>query len=406
MLLSTGPAPDQGVAPALCLTRYAMLSRRSGARAHPSVCWLSGSGSRAHVWASLRWVDTSGKGTMTAAAELAALRRTEETRTALRRVQRQLEKAKATKEDLAAEVYRAARDAAEGIELPPIPKPAPQKTKGTPEIAIAVLSDWQLAKVTPTYNSDVCEKRVGEYAQAVEMFTAMHRAAVPVRELRVYVLGDIVEGELIFPGQAHRIDSSLYAQVVERGPTILATFLRRMAATFERIHVVTCIGNHGAIGGRSRREMHPETNADAMLYEITRLLTRDEKRITWTPSVVRGERLWHAMDTIGDRRYFLFHGDQVRGGFLGGYSWYGFGQKLLKWSGTRDIGAFDYSFSGHFHTPVRFKAGPITHYGNGTTESSNTYALEQLAAQGEPSQWLLFAHPRRGIVSEHEVRLG
>lgn len=343
---------------------------------------------------------------MSAQSDIAALQRQEETRAALRRVQRQLEKARATKEELAETVYRAARDAAEGIELPPIPKAKITTTaKGTPETAIAVLSDWQLGKRTPTYSSDVCEKRMERYAEAVEQFTAMHRAAVPVKELRIYLLGDLVEGELIFPGQAHRIDSSLYAQVVERGPTILATFLRRMAAIFEHVHVVTCIGNHGALGGRSRREMHPETNADAMLYEVARLLTRDEKRITWAPNVSRGERQWYALDRIGDHRYFLFHGDQIRGGFLGGYSWYGFGRKLLQWSATADIGAFSYSFSGHFHTPVRMKAGPITHYGNGTTESSNTYALEQLAAQGEPSQWLLFAHPKRGVVSEHEVRL-
>ena len=29
-----------------------------------------------------------------------------------------------------------------------------------------------------------------------------------------------------------------------------------------------------------------------------------------------------------------------------------------------------------------------------------------LAAQGTPSQWLLFAHPKHGVTSEHEVHLG
>ena len=69
-------------------------------------------------------------------------------------------------------------------------------------------------------------------------------------------------------------------------------------------------------------------------------------------------------------------------------------------------GTFDYAFSGHFHTPVRTYLNGITHWGNGTTESSNTYAAEELASAGEPCQWLLFAHPERGVTAEYLIRLG
>lgn len=324
-------------------------------------------------------------------------------RESLRRTLRDLERSKASRAELVGAVYQAAKDACSSLELPPIPKPKVDKRKAS-ETAIAVLSDWQLAKVTPSYNSDLCEKRINQYGEKVVSLTDIQRADHPVTDLRVYLLGDLVEGEMIFPGQSWRVDASLYAQVVEKGPRILGAFLRRMLSHFERVHVVGVIGNHGALGGRARKEYHPESNADSMLMEVTRLVTEREEgehRITWAPNATRGERHWYAIDAIGNKRFFLFHGDQIKGGFAG-WPWYAFGRKLQGW---KDLYGFDYSLSGHFHTPVRFKVGAATHWGNGTTESDNTYAAEMLAAHGTPSQWLLFCHPKIGVTAEYQVHL-
>lgn len=612
---------------------------------------------------------------------------------------------------MAEAAYQAVSDAMQDLRLPPVKPPKKDARKRASEVAVAVLSDWQLAKTTPSYDTAVCERRVKEYAEKVKELTNIQRADHPVSELRVYLLGDLVEGELIFPGQAHRIDSSLYRQVVVDGPRILGSFLRDMLAEFASVRVEGCIGNHGcgqesmravtpeglkrwdelfegdlvmsaddsgnrtwepvqevvafhhsgpmvrlrnargpnlgltmdhrvvgrdsktkrwverradnlramevlsaaknsepdadisdvsirlaawcftdshrnkrgewsfyqrasaaprldkllleagiqhrrytrervspfggesepsvewhlrrqesdmlsaivphrdrlpawcwelsenqvrvllqewvdtdgtlpngaswaiycsktrlredlmrlcamnglrasaseyrpghwrlnisdtmvtninpkknvstenydgvvwcvrvpsgrffvedngricltgnSIGGRSRRDMHPETNADAMMYEVVKGMFADEKRLTWGPNMDSGERKWYFLDRIGTKKFFGFHGDQIKGGFAG-WPWYGFGKKLLGW---RDKFGFDYSLSGHFHTPVRFLAGGGTHWGNGSTESDNTYALEMLAAQGNPSQWLLFTHPKKGITAEYEVHL-
>jgi hypothetical protein len=328
-------------------------------------------------------------------------------RTALRRTVRDLENAKVSREELVAAVYNAAKDATAAMEIKPVPPAKKDIRQKHEEVAIAVLSDWQLSKKTPTYNSDICQKRIERYAEKVITITRIQRADHPVKNLRVYLLGDIVEGEMIFPGQAHLIDASLYSQVVERGPEILSGFLRSMAAEFEHVHVVSVVGNHGALGGRSRKDYHPESNADAMLSEVTRLILKPEEaagRITWAPNVLRGERRWYAVDRIGDKGYMLFHGDQVKGGFAG-WPWYGFAKKIMGWRMGAIQEPFDYSLSGHFHTPVRMLVGGITHWGNGSTESTNTYAAEQLAAQGTPSQWLLYSHLKRGVSAEYEIHL-
>ena len=239
----------------------------------------------------------------------------------------------------------------------------------------------------------------------MERLVEIQRGDHPCRELRVYLLGDLVEGELIFPQQSHRIDASLFQQVCRDGPEILATFLRRMAGLFDKVRVVSVIGNHGAIAGPFRKQMHPESNADSMLYEIAAKITADEKRIEWAPTFTSGERHWFAVDKISDRHAFLlFHGDQARGGFAG-FPWYAFGKRLHGWRNGGVPEPFDYAVCGHFHTPTRMTLNTITLWANGSTESDNTYANEELAACGHPSQWLLFCHPEHGVTAEYEVRM-
>jgi hypothetical protein len=316
------------------------------------------------------------------------------------RLLRQLDKAKASREELVDAVYRAARDAASTLVIQPVTLPSKDKRKGKPEVAVAMLSDWQLGKKTPSYTSEECERRVERYADKVLRLADIQRSDHPVRELRVWLLGDLVEGELIFPGQSHRIDASLYRQVVVDGPRILGNFLRTMLGAFDRVHVTAVIGNHGAIGGPVRRESHPETNADMMLARIVSDTIIDP-RLTWTLADPAGERGWYAIDRIGNYSCLLFHGDQIRGGFAG-FPFYGLAKKVWGWSTS--IGAeFNDVALGHWHTPTRVTLNTVTARVNGSTESDNTYALEQLAAAGRPSQWLYFVEPDKGRVSAEYV---
>ena len=316
----------------------------------------------------------------------------------LNRALRDLDKAKAKNEELVAAVYRAAKDAASTLIIPPVAKPTPDKRKGSPEVAICLLADWQWGKVTPEYNSDIAGERIERYAEKAVKLIDLQRAHHPVKEARIYLLGDLLEGEEIFPGQAHRIDASLYSQLF-RGAEALAKLVRSIAAAVPSVKVVGTIGNHGALGGPIRRSYHPETNADAMLMNVARMLVSD-KRVEWPETFVAGERAWYATDDVLGKRWFLFHGDQIKGGAFG-FPWYGFGKKLLGWATS--VSPFTYSASGHFHVPVRFVMNAITHWGAGSTESANTFAQEYLASGGQrASQWLLF-QGEEGVTAEYQV---
>lgn len=326
-------------------------------------------------------------------------------RAELGRAVRQLADEKRRTEQLVRAVYDAAHAAVAGMTLKPVPPPKLGKATGGEEVAVVVLSDWQLAKVTPTYNSEVCAERVERMAAKVLELTEIQRAHHPVRRCHVWLLGDLVEGEMIFPGQPWLVDSSLYVQV-QRAAELVERFVRRMLGSFGEVRVTGVIGNHGSMGGRGRRDYNPETNFDRLAYSIARTMfdRAGEKRVTFAIPEGGRERNWYAVDRIGNYSSLLFHGDQIRG--HSGIPFYGFHKRVLGWKTGAIRESFTDATCGHFHTPTRLTLNALTVRVNGTTESDNTYASEQLAAMGEPSQWLLYVRPDKGrVTAEYLVQL-
>ncbi len=329
---------------------------------------------------------------------------TVELRRALREAQRKLEAHRATRAEYMETLYRAGRDAALAIDLAAIPKPTVDRRKGTPETAVVLLGDWQLGKRTPTYTSDIAADRIRLMARKVATLTAIQRADHPVNECHVRLLGDMVEGETIFPGQSFQIDSSLYAQHF-RVAELTVEFIRSMLTLFRSVHVTAVIGNHGRIGRRG--EYNLETNADRFAYRTAQLILRDEPRVTWNIPEGDGESYWYAIDRIGDVGSLTFHGYNLKG--HAGFPWYGLGKKVGGWAlgaieEWHSLGVTEVDF-GHWHQPTRVTLNRITARCNGSTESTNLYAQENLAAMGRPSQGLRFVHPRRGTTCEYTVYL-
>lgn len=322
------------------------------------------------------------------------------------------EKLKTKKESLADAVYRAVAD---DIKISRINEPyevvkSPKKDRRSSrskEVAVAVLADWQLAKVTPDYNTQVCEERIEKFAGKIKELVEIQRADHPVNELHVWILGDIVEGELIFPGQSFLVDGGLYRQVTIDGPRILKNFLVSMLEEFEHVHVVAVIGNHGRLTGKSKADYDPESNADRMLYQIVQLIFEDEPRITFNIPDGRGERNFYAIDNIGKYSSLLIHGDQfntINSVSLIKSKVYGWKVGAIQKTVNDEDGFgiyehFDDVFMGHFHTPSKFTFNTVQLRVSGSPESTNTFAIERLGAVARPSQPLLFVHPDKGIVT-------
>ena len=327
------------------------------------------------------------------------------TQAALNRALRALDRAKQSSEDIVAAVYRAVDDNLKALSFGTITKPPRDRRKGDDETAVITFSDLQLGQVTASYNSETAEQRVQQYADKIIRLTELQRASHPIRRAKLYLLGDLIEGELIVPSHPHQVDSSVYAQVALNGPRILTDFIRRMLECFEAVDVVSVPGNHGDVGGPARKMYNPETNFDRMLSTIVRLTfeASNERRVSFTIPDGYGRSSWYAVDYVGDVGFLLWHGHQARR--TSSSSHLPFYKLVMGWRSGAIPEPFSVSICGHHHTPTFLTMNSVQHYINGTFASDSEYAVERLASNSKAAQWLLFCQPGRGVTASYLVNL-
>jgi hypothetical protein len=311
------------------------------------------------------------------------------------RVQKQLLQAKQRTDELVEVTHQAAHDATLAMgPITPVKAPDLTKSKKKPEVALWHLTDWQGAKKTPSYNSQVMYERVMNFAEKAVKISDIMRADHPVNDCVIMFGGDMVEGLFNFPSQAFEIDATLFEQYVNVSK-LLVDVVRYALTNYQKVTVVPEWGNHGRIG--SKRDNVPRSdNFDRMCYELARQLLKGEKRLTWQECPDDIQRV-----EIGNYKALLIHGDEVgRNGFASPAA-------IVQHANRWKSGAYDPSFAwrdlyiGHYHThaewPMANGLGSV--YQTGSTESENRYAGVMLAASATPSQRLHFVDPVKGRVT-------
>jgi hypothetical protein len=316
-----------------------------------------------------------------------------ELRDALIRVQKQLQKQKQRTDELVTASHQAAYDAMLSMgKIKDVVPPAIDKRKSRGEVALWHMTDWQGAKKTASYNSEVMRTRVLEFAAKAIRVTEIQRADHPVKECTIMFGGDMVEGLFNFPGQAFEIDSTLFEQYVNVS-RLCVDVVRVALSNYEKVTVVPEWGNHGRIG--SKRDNVPRSdNFDRMCYELARQLLQGEKRLVWQDCPEDIQRV-----EIGNYKALLIHGDEVgRGGFASPGA-------IVQHANRWRSGAYPWDFRdvyiGHYHTHAEWAManGQGSVYQTGSTESDNRYAGVLLAASATPSQRLHFIDPDKGRVT-------
>ena len=316
-----------------------------------------------------------------------------ELRDALIRVQKQLQKQKQRTDELVTASHQAAYDAMLSMgKIQNVPAPVIDKRKAKGEVALWHMTDWQGAKKTASYNSEVMRDRVLEFAAKAVRVTEIQRADHPVKDCTIMFGGDMVEGLFNFPGQAFEIDSTLFEQYVNVS-RLCVDVVRYALSNYEKVTVVSEWGNHGRIG--SKRDNVPRSdNFDRMCYELARQLLQGEKRLVWQDCPEDIQRV-----EIGNYRALLIHGDEVgRGGFASPGA-------IVQHANRWRSGAYPWDFRdvyiGHYHTHAEWAManGQGSVYQTGSTESDNRYAGVLLAASATPSQRLHFIDPDKGRVT-------
>lgn len=337
-------------------------------------------------------------------SEFEALTENSELRRILSDTQARLRQATAKVADVIHAVREGARDAALVLgNPPPVKAPSTDTRKRKAEAALLHTSDWQLGKVTETYNSGVAVRRVDQLGKVVSQLVEIERADRPVRECHLLLGGDLVEGVSIFPRQAFEIDSSLFKQVFTCA-SALEGLLRQLLSTFEHVNVWEEYGNHGRIGKKD--ELPGQDSVDLLLYRLVRERFKpyeDERRLVWNPFEETPGK-FYSIVKIGNYSALLIHGDEIKQ-FGGNLPAFGIMRKANAWASGAIPEPFVDVYLGHFHQPMALPlaSGRGRVFVNAALESSNAMAQEFMAALGTPAQRLNFVEPVRGRVTSERL---
>lgn len=301
-------------------------------------------------------------------------------------------------------------------------RPAKDTRNKRVEIPILCLGDWHFGYYYPhgdyAYDFAIAHRRVHN---AVDKFLSTaddRRTSAKIEELRLYLIGDMVEGENMRQGHAHSVEAPVITQALKWAPETLAECLFKLMGSFRKIKIVAVPGNHGR-NGPPRSDAHPATNWDRVCYETTRLIVNagiaqnakssaNVCELEWDLPSDRYESAsgddWFAIDYVFNWCNCLLHGEDLQGKSWGGIPFYGIERMVRRYA---DIVAdpIDFMYMGHIHVDASIPSNFREVYVNGAVESSSTFVRKSLMSGSAPSQSAVFYSPEHGPISRHKFHL-
>lgn len=261
--------------------------------------------------------------------------------------------------------------------------------KGHEEIAVLLLGDSHFGR----YSASLMENKMEQLYCGVTKLIKIHRTAYPVNELVINMLGDVVDGDEIFPGQAYEQKFHLMDQMYTYGLPMMVRFLSQLSNDFEKITINCVPGNHG----RKSKTTDKRLNFDTIFYKAMEFATANNPRLHWNI-----EWDWYQVVDIFGWKFLLTHGANIR-------TWlnipvYGILQKGMRWKGSLPEN-YDYLIMGHFHTTWNFRWNDFEVYMNGTWLDNDKWAMEQLGMDSVTKQFLLGVNKKRGVTWSYKIAL-
>jgi hypothetical protein len=333
-------------------------------------------------------------------------------------LRRKLIKAKAATDIIVQGVY----DVLDGqkflVTVPP--KPAADRRKKRIEMPVLCIGDTHFGHYHPhgefAYSVEIGKRRLHQAVNKFIETTNDRRTSAKIDEMRLYLIGDIIEGENMRQGHAHSIEGPLLKQAIFWGPEALSSMIIKLLGEFRKIKIVAVPGNHGR-NGPARGDAHPATNWDRVCYQTTRHIVNNVlqgqdasriKDIEWDLPTDRYDKQegddWFSVDYIFDWSNLLVHGEDIRGKGWGGIPFYGVEKMIKRYADILDD-PIDFMYMGHIHVDANIPSNFREIFVNGAIESSTTYVRKQLIAGNHPSQSAVFYTADNGPISRHTFYL-
>ena len=271
--------------------------------------------------------------------------------------------------------------------------PRREKRRGSREACAVILaSDWHIeetveaAKVSGrnSYNIGVSHRRVGRFFSGAEWLLGMQRQAFTIRDVVLWLGGDLISGFIHEELQEGNALSP--TEAILRLRDWLTDGIDRMLRDDDtRRLVIPCsYGNHGRTGPRKKVSRGAENSYEWLLYRILEKHYEGEKRVTF--QVARGEHTY--LDVYGHSLHFT-HGDSVNyGGGVGGIT-IPLNKAISGWNTVRRA---DLHHIGHFHQLTWTRDAVV----NGSLIGYSPYAYHVKAHYEPPQQAFYVLDAKRG----------
>ncbi len=317
-------------------------------------------------------------------------------RAKLRRVEADLAQAKdraLTHEVIKRKIMGLAQHA-DGLSTPPwLLKSNSDPDFGTPSLFVSDLHWGEVVRPsqingTNTYNLEIAHRRMQRLAEsAIRLLTILS----PTREYPGIVLpfgGDFISGNI------H--DELTATNELNTMPTVLdlfeigGQFIRTMADTFKRVHVVVVSGNHGRDTVKIWNKDRHHTSFDWLIGQFWAKHFAGDNRITF--QIPDGP---DAYFKIYNHRYLLTHGDQFRGGdgMIGALGPIIRGDHKKRSRNAQIDMEYDTLLMGHWHQYMHLTRLIV----NGSLKGYDEYAYNNNFPFEKPQQALWLTHPKYGI---------
>lgn len=277
-----------------------------------------------------------------------------------------------------------------------------------PEESILVLSDSQIGQWTRPeetgglgdYDFDIFRRRAENLRSSVFSITDLHQKSGTLSGLNIFLAGDMLDGEAVFPNQSAHIEDGLIAQLWTAVDTFAPMF-ESYLDLYPKIHVFSVNGNHGR-SGRSKKEpgFRFSSNWDQVFAMFLRERLRNNKRIEFTIP-----NSWFLIADILGWRFLIHHYDVVKSWM--NLPYYGLDRydrnfsRVLQAKGM----SYDYMIGGHFHNYANVETPVGEWIINGAWPGASYYSLRDLAVASRPSQLFLGVHPDHGLSWRYKVDL-
>ena len=311
----------------------------------------------------------------------------------------------------------------EKVPINKIPKPSGKQKGDSAQTVVAPLCDthigedidYQQMAGLNSYDFDIFNKRLSGWATQVLNLVQLRREAVPINDLIVPMLGDMISGDI--HEELARSNIANCMEQMFRGANLIAQALMMLAPNFDTIKVPCVVGNHGRMT-RKPPMKDKYMDWDFLLYQWIAAFCKDQKNIKFDirKSFINTFQVYN-------RNVLIMHGDSASGAgslttimrvltSLRSVLQYRKGLEVEAGEVHDEIvnpnilpASFDSVMMGHFHRTDELDIGTGHALICGCMKGGDEFALQRLAVITKPQQIVTYWHPKYGYIAKETIYL-